>query len=601
MAELTSQDFQKLLAEQARTNELLTQVNKDPSLPSSIKQNLGEILNASRLAGQSEKFQEQTGITKTDDEQRKTTQSILDTSQRNNKNLVDLIDSNMLGNMMIINELKKVKDNGQQVEDAIQQDLANQLTPSQLTEQGKDERSDRRKLEDTLKGVRDGFKDFVGNFKGILSRITPASGSMLSRLLKLGGLFLLFKFLMGPEGTKFAEQLDEFSKNFKGFGKKIGEFVGFVGKSINDLLADINNPDKTAGDVLKENGVFILGAIATLYSRSIIGFGTALLARAFTIKNIAGFSGFISGAASRVLYGKGGAAGFAKMSTLGKLARVSGVVGAVFAIVDGVSFALSEEGKEQAKNLKTGKAATFAGGAVGGLINSVNDLVAMIIGTVAPETAKNLRESQGDARQNMAEFFDVVFTPIMDFFTFLRKLVMGRTLDDLNKELFGKEESLLELNEELKGLDKGTKEFNQKRRQITLQQKDIEQMQKRIDNFDPKKEAGLRGIFFKQQDVEEKNLGGPLQKGSLALIGEGSGGRGGELVYTGEDAMVMNQSRTDQLLTAALEKGLSGGGEGGDVITQIDGRVNNSSSILSVNNNRVTNPNSTLNAIAMST
>ena len=64
----------------------------------------------------------------------------------------------------------------------------------------------------------------------------------------------------------------------------------------------------------------------------------------------------------------------------------------------------------------------------------------------------------------------------------------------------------------------------------------------------------------------------------------------------------MNQSRTDQLLTAALEKGLSSGGEGGgDVITQIDGRVNNSSSILSVNNNRVTNPNSTLNAIAMST
>ena len=96
--------------------------------------------------------------------------------------------------------------------------------------------------------------------------------------------------------------------------------------------------------------------------------------------------------------------------------------------------------------------------------------------------------------------------------------------------------------------------------------------------------------------------GGPVKKGGLFLIGEGPGGRGGELVYTGEDAMVMNQSRTDQLLTAALEKGLSSGGEGGgDVITQIDGRVNNSSSILSVNNNRVTNPNSTLNAIAMST
>ena len=60
MAEVTSQDFQKLLAEQQRTNELMVQANKDPSLPSSIKQNLGEILNASRLARQSEKFQKTT-------------------------------------------------------------------------------------------------------------------------------------------------------------------------------------------------------------------------------------------------------------------------------------------------------------------------------------------------------------------------------------------------------------------------------------------------------------------------------------------------------------------------------------------------------------
>ena len=38
MAEVTSQDFQKLLAEQVRTNELLTQSNKDPhSTKSPIK------------------------------------------------------------------------------------------------------------------------------------------------------------------------------------------------------------------------------------------------------------------------------------------------------------------------------------------------------------------------------------------------------------------------------------------------------------------------------------------------------------------------------------------------------------------------------------
>ena len=68
------------------------------------------------------------------------------------------------------------------------------------------------------------------------------------------------------------------------------------------------------------------------------------------------------------------------------------------------------------------------------------------------------------------------------------------------------------------------------------------------------------------------------------------------------DAQIFSAKRSEEMIMAALSRGLSGGGEGGgDVITQIDGRVNNSSSILTVNNNRVTNPNSTLNAIAMST
>ena len=50
MAEVTSEDFQKLIKEQQTTNVLLSQGNQDPSLPSSIKQNLGEILNARSLA-----------------------------------------------------------------------------------------------------------------------------------------------------------------------------------------------------------------------------------------------------------------------------------------------------------------------------------------------------------------------------------------------------------------------------------------------------------------------------------------------------------------------------------------------------------------------
>ena len=64
---MASEEFKQLLEEQKKTNDLLTLANKDPSLGSSIRQNLGEILNASRLAAQNEAFSRREGITQTDD------------------------------------------------------------------------------------------------------------------------------------------------------------------------------------------------------------------------------------------------------------------------------------------------------------------------------------------------------------------------------------------------------------------------------------------------------------------------------------------------------------------------------------------------------
>ena len=80
MADMTETLLSEAIVELKKGNQLREMGNRDPSLPSSIKQNLGEILNASRLAGQSEKFQEQTGITKTDDavgDLEKSNQSVL--------------------------------------------------------------------------------------------------------------------------------------------------------------------------------------------------------------------------------------------------------------------------------------------------------------------------------------------------------------------------------------------------------------------------------------------------------------------------------------------------------------------------------------------
>ena len=100
---------------------------------------------------------------------------------------------------------------------------------------------------------------------------------------------------------------------------------------------------------------------------------------------------------------------------------------------------------------------------------------------------------------------------------------------------------------------------------------------------------------------DDKFLGGGVRKGSIALIGEGPGGRGGELVYSGSDAMVMNQSRTDALLTMALEKGLSGGGgEGAPVVVTTDNSVRSNTSNMISSPPIVTSNDTFTNAIASS-
>ena len=69
-----AENFKDMLEEQKKTNQLLVKLNEDPSLGSSIKQNLGEILNDMRLAKQTEKFERAEGITQVDDKVEKSNQ-----------------------------------------------------------------------------------------------------------------------------------------------------------------------------------------------------------------------------------------------------------------------------------------------------------------------------------------------------------------------------------------------------------------------------------------------------------------------------------------------------------------------------------------------
>ena len=64
MADMTETLLSEAIVELKKGNQLREQGNRDPSLPSSIRQNLGEILNARQLATRGETFAKQEGTTK---------------------------------------------------------------------------------------------------------------------------------------------------------------------------------------------------------------------------------------------------------------------------------------------------------------------------------------------------------------------------------------------------------------------------------------------------------------------------------------------------------------------------------------------------------
>ena len=187
---------------------------------------------------------------------------------------------------------------------------------------------------------------------------------------------------------------------------------------------------------------------------------------------------------------------------------------------------------------------------------------------------------------------------------------MGKTKEDLESELEKDREMAKRLEEEIKQKNLQGKALTKARGPLIAAEKRIEKAEKQLKELEEKgleRTGGLLG-FVKGSGDEGTGIsvgentplaykGGTARQGQSILVGE----LGPELMIPRTDAQIFSAKRSEEMIMAALSRGLSGGGEGGDVITQIDGRVNNSSSILTVNNNRVTNPNSTLNAIAMST
>ena len=435
------------------------------------------------------------------------------------------------------------------------------------------------------------------------------------------------------------------------FLKTIGKGIKkIVGPRLDKLMKDVismSKGEKGIGEVLADNATTIVGAIALYYSRSIaafaLAFGTAL------VPSVAKAVGNLT---SMIYYGQDGKPkkgskvkrGFG--TKLAGVGRVVGVIALLSMIYEGAAFAFEEGVKRRAKEEEEKSLAdirrdnslipdpmVFISGVVGGLYKGMEFLSGKIIGLLYGKDAeKQAMEhyNKSDARESLLFFFDNMFSEIKRYLGIMLKSVLGifapKTLADMEKDLFKMQEDLIDRKKQL--MRKRIKFGGREERNIYEQQQ-IDDLEKLIEEDNllmrkqlnemilrfPEREKELNQMFesmlegdpYKDVEittgkyVDEKYHGGGLRKGSLALIGETAHGRGGELVYTGSDAMVMNQSRTDALLSMALEKGLSGGGEDvAPIVVSSDNSVRSNISNMTSTSTVVTSNDSFTNAIVSS-
>mgnify|MGYP001162162746 FL=1 len=181
--------LQGVIGELQKTNALIEQGNKDPSLGSSIKQNLGEILNASRLQRVNQTYTEKKGIDQTDDEVKKLNKQTEEDST---------VLKEILNSVIAISE-------GQ---------------PSQSQQQStakKVEAKEQRFIEALF-----GIEKRVGGYFDKLGKIF---GGKAGPLLKFLGLLGLVQFLQSESFMKFLGALDSLILKIEGAGKAFDDFM----------------------------------------------------------------------------------------------------------------------------------------------------------------------------------------------------------------------------------------------------------------------------------------------------------------------------------------------------------------------------------------
>ena len=181
--------LQGVIGELQKTNALIERGNKDPSLGSSIKQNLGEILNASRLQKVNQTYTEKKGIDQTDDEVKKLNKQTEEDST---------VLKEILNSVIAISE--------------------GQPTQSQQQSIKKKEEAKEQKFIEGLFGI----EKKIGGYFDKLGKLFDGKGGTL---LKFLGLFGLVQFLQSESFIKLLGALDFIILKIEGAGKAFDDFM----------------------------------------------------------------------------------------------------------------------------------------------------------------------------------------------------------------------------------------------------------------------------------------------------------------------------------------------------------------------------------------
>jgi len=234
--------LQGVIGELQKTNALIERGNKDPSLGSSIKQNLGEILNASRLQKVNQTYTEKKGIDQTDDEVKKLNKQTEEDST---------VLKEILNSVIAISE--------------------GQPTQSQQQSIKKKEEAKEQKFIEGLFGI----EKKIGGYFDKLGKLFDGKGGTL---LKFLGLFGLVQFLQSESFIKLLGALDFIILKIEGAGKAFDDFMKKT-FNFNTNLEELG--PKIAKIALVSAAIFaLLNPIKTLKSL-LLSLPTAIISKGF--------------------------------------------------------------------------------------------------------------------------------------------------------------------------------------------------------------------------------------------------------------------------------------------------------------------------------